>query len=156
MSNLADISVDEWNKVAEFYCQTRAYLETRMVKYDSEHPDELAIFSYPFNFHRFQAEQIRKRPGRVHALCGNLQWQSDHDGFRKVDLMFEWKPEQLLWESPVGDAKSDTKLQILCGNVVSYSRDVADVFKQTPVPKYFQWNRPDQPKDEVDRKWLIV
>ena len=159
---LQDVTVEEWNKVTEYYCKSHACIETRMVQYDKNDKDILHFKNYAFNFHVFRAEEWKNNgKEKVHSICGSLDWKfdpkecpEDDPSPQHQDIILEWVPEQFLWESPIGDKNSLDRLQVLCGNVIGYTLNVLE-FLNEEKPRFFQWNRPDAPKDNKQRKWLM-
>jgi hypothetical protein len=162
---LKNVSAKEWNDVALYYCKSMAIIETRVVRYHEKNKDLVMVLDYPFNLFKFQAELCRGGGGgNVYSLCGSLDWEEEVEKepnekepvksvSKHANIVAQWVPDQFLWEVPVGTKDGPEKLQILCGNVIAFTLSIADAVN-SKIPKLFQWNRPDAPKDTIVRTWI--
>lgn len=165
----SDIPNKEWEELLDSYITTRAVLECRLIFFcdeeqktytmaipdtevDKAHYAQLSekLTFIPEDHHGFQILSKISKTNGVSSIQGIMI--KYRKGERKETIeekfTFEWHNQYCAW---IGDFSGETKCQILPGNLL----EVTDDAEKDLLPRLYEFNRPDAPKDGTARYTIL-
>lgn len=165
----SDIPNKEWEELLESYIATRAVLECRLIFFcdeeqktytmaipdieaDKSHYAELSekLTFIPQDHYGFQILSKIPTTNGVSTIQGVMVKYRGNERQETLEekCTFEWHNQYCAW---IGDFSGDIKCQILPGNLL----EVTDDAEKDLLPRLYEFNRPDAPKDGIARYTLL-